>query len=63
MLLGKGTMINIFDAFSKMFKLGTDSNGSGKLHFFGISTIQNENMTIQTGADDKFILFKKQQFS
>lgn len=43
----------LIQQFDQTFKLGTVASGPGKLRFFGINTIQKEDMTICTDADDK----------
>jgi len=51
---GKGRNAKQFlEEFNRRFKLGTINSGPGKLRFFGINTLQNEDFTIETDADDK----------
>ena len=53
----------LLDMFNSCFKLGTLNSGPGKLRFFGISTIQNEDSTVATDADDKLEAFSKYIFT
>ena len=39
--------------FSQKFDLGTVATGPGKMRFFGINTVQEDDMTTHTDADDK----------
>lgn len=41
------------DVFDSRFKLGTINSGTGKLRFFGINTVQHEDFTVATDANDK----------
>lgn len=41
------------ESFEISFKLGTVSNGSDKLRFFGINTVRDEEFTVTTNAHDK----------
>lgn len=41
------------DEFNKRFELGTVSTGPGKMRFFGINTVKNEDYKIETTDDDK----------
>ena len=41
------------EEFDKRFKFGTVNHGPGKLRFFGINTVQNDDLTIETDAEDK----------
>lgn len=44
---------NFLEQFHKHFKFGAVNRGPGKLRFFGINTMQNEDFTVGTDADDK----------
>lgn len=51
---GTGDRAKAFlDVFDSRFKLGTINSGPGKLRFFGINTVQHEDFTVATDADDK----------
>lgn len=50
---------NLTGQFNKHYELGTIASGPGKLRFFGINTVQNEDMTISTGDDDIFNSFNE----
>ena len=39
--------------FNEFFNLGTVVSGPGRMRFFGINIVQDEDMKIQTDADDK----------
>lgn len=39
--------------YNKHFKFGIKAYALGKIQFFGIDTVQNDDMTISTDADDK----------
>ena len=41
------------DEFDRCFKLGTVNSGPVKLGFFGINTVQSEDFTVATDADEK----------
>lgn len=51
---GEGDRVKTFMAeFDRRFKFGDIMQGPGKLRFFGINTVQNGDLTIETDADDK----------
>ena len=39
--------------FNQKFELGTVARGPGKMRFFGINTVQHDDKTVSTDADDK----------
>lgn len=41
------------EAFDRKFKFGTVSHGPGQMRFFGINTVQHEDFSIETDAEDK----------
>lgn len=54
-MAGKDNFPGIFlFKFNQIFKLGKVTVGPGRMRFFGINVIQEEDKTIQTNAEDKF---------
>ena len=51
---GEGENAKLFiKSFNKNFELGTISSGPGRMRFFGINTVQEDDMTVVTDANDK----------
>lgn len=50
---GQGNNAQVFvEAFDQKFKFSTVSHGPGKMLFFGINTVQHEDSSIETDAED-----------
>ena len=45
--------MQFFKKFNEFFSLGIVVRGPERMRFFGINTFQDEDMEIQTDADDK----------
>lgn len=39
--------------FDKIYKFGDINHGPGKVRYFGINTIEHQDSTVETNADDK----------
>lgn len=53
----------LLDKFHRKFNLGTINKSTGTFRFFGVTMIQNDNLSIELDANDKLNNIMEQKFS